>query len=84
LSCLTPPLMASVTKVVRAASTYDFHALRTTFVTLAINGGVSLDKVRALTGHKTVELVLRHYFKPKASELAAELVRALPGVLTGG
>jgi len=69
---------------VRAASTYDFHALRTTFVTLAINGGVSLDKVRALTGHKTVELVLRHYFKPKASELAAELVRALPGVLTGG
>jgi integrase len=68
---------------VRAASTYDFHALRTSFVTLAISGGVSLDKVRALTGHKTVDLVLRHYFKPKASELAADLARALPEVLTG-
>ena len=67
----------------RAASTYDFHALRTSFVTLAISGGVSLDKVRALTGHKTVDLVLRHYFKPKASELAADLARALPEVLTG-
>ncbi len=69
---------------VRAASTYDFHALRTSFVTLAISGGVSLDKVRALTGHKTVDLVLRHYFKPKASELAADLVRALPEELTCG
>jgi integrase len=67
---------------VRAASKYDFHALRTSFVTLAINGGISIDKLRALTGHKTVDIVLKHYFKPKGTDVADDLEKALPNILT--
>ena len=67
---------------VKEASRYDFHCLRTTFVTLAISAGMSVDKLRALTGHATVDLVMRHYFKPKGTDFAEELKKALPAVLT--
>jgi len=66
----------------RAASVRDFHSLRTTFVTLAISAGVSVDKLRALTGHATVDLVMRHYFRPKGTDFAEELEKALPDILT--
>jgi len=66
----------------RAASLYDFHALRTTFVTQALLAGMSIDKLKALTGHTTVDLVLRHYFKPKGTDVARDLEAALPAVLT--
>ncbi len=68
----------------RSASLYDFHALRTTFVTQAILGGMSIDKLKALTGHTTVDIVLRHYFKPRGTDVAKELEAALPASLTGG
>lgn len=67
----------------KAASKYDFHGLRTTFVTLALNAGVGVDKLKALTGHHTVETVMRHYFKPRGTDARAELEAALPDVLTG-
>ena len=67
----------------KAASKYDFHALRTTFVTLALNAGISVDKLKALTGHSTVEVVLRHYFKPRGTDVQKELEAALPRSLTG-
>ena len=66
----------------RAASVRDFHALRTTFVTLAISNGIPADILRALTGHATVDLVIKHYFKPKGTDFADMLKKALPGVLT--
>jgi len=65
-----------------SASRYDFHCLRTTFVTLAISAGMSADKLRALTGHSTVDVVLRHYFKPRGVDFADELKNALPESLT--
>ncbi len=65
------------------ASVRDFHSLRTTFVTLAINGGIPIDKLRVLTGHRTVDMVLRHYYKPRGSDLAADLAKALPSVIVG-
>lgn len=67
----------------RSASLYDFHALRTTFVTIAISNGFSIDKLRALTGHATVEIVLKHYFKPKGTDFSNELEKAMPESLTG-
>lgn len=67
----------------RAASLYDFHCLRTTFVTQAISSGMSIDKLKALTGHTTVELVLRHYFKPKGTDVAGELEAGMAPALTG-
>jgi len=67
----------------KAASKYDFHGLRTTFVTLALNAGIGVDKLKALTGHNTVEVVLKHYFKPKGTDMAGELEAAFPASLTG-
>lgn len=66
----------------KAASKYDFHGLRTTFVTLALNAGVGVDKLKALTGHHTVETVMRHYFKPRGTDARNELRAALPASLT--
>jgi hypothetical protein len=67
----------------KSASRYDFHALRTTFVTLALNAGISVEKLKALTGHSLVETVMRHYYKPRGTDSRAELEAALPDVLTG-
>ncbi len=40
--------------------------------------------VRRVTGHATVDVVLRHYFRPGREEFKAALAGALPDVLTGG
>ena len=68
----------------RAASVRDWHALRTTWVTLALaSGRVSVETVKVVTGHGTVETVLKHYFKPGREHFKRVLHEALPDVLTG-
>ena len=67
----------------RAASVRDWHALRATFVTLALAAGVPVELVRRVTGHATVEVVLKHYFRPDREQFKAALVGAMPKVLTG-
>jgi integrase len=79
---------ARLTRVVRAkgqraASVYDFHALRTTFVTVALSSGTPMELVRRVTGHKTVEIVLGNYFRPGREAFKAALSNTLPDVLTG-
>ena len=68
----------------RRASVLDWHALRVTWVTLALSAGVPMEVARLVTGHKTVEVVLKHYFKPGREHLRAVLGDKLPDVLTGG
>lgn len=68
----------------RAASVRDWHALRATWVTLALSAGVPVELVRRVTGHATVEIVLKHYFRPDREQFRAALTGALPGILTGG
>jgi integrase len=68
----------------RAASVRDWHALRTTWVTLALTAGVPMELVRRVTGHATVEVVMKHYFRPDREQFKAALMGALPAVLTGG
>ena len=68
---------------IRAASVLDWHALRVTWVTLALSAGVPMELVKLVTGHKTVEVVLRHYFKPGREQLRLALQDKLPMVLTG-
>jgi integrase len=77
-----------VTQVTRehgqlAASLRDWHALRTTFVTLALSAGVPMELVRRVTGHATVEVVLKHYFRPDRDQFKAALSGVMPKVLTG-
>ncbi|MDD5707071.1 MAG: site-specific integrase [Kiritimatiellae bacterium] len=67
----------------RAASVRDWHALRTTFVTLALSAGVPMELVRKVTGHRTVEIVMANYFRPGREILRSALAGALPSVLTG-
>jgi len=69
----------------RDASKYDFHALRTTFVTLALSGAnpMPVEKVIALTGHRVVETVMKHYFKPRGTDYRSELEAAMPNALSG-
>ncbi len=71
------------TKGQRAASVRDWHALRATWVTLALSAGVPVELVRRVTGHATVEVVLKHYFRPDREQFKAALTGALPEVLTG-
>ena len=67
-----------------SASVRDWHALRTTFVTLALSAGVPVELVQRVTGHKTVAVVMEHYFRPDREQFRAALTNAMPGILTGG
>ena len=66
----------------RRASLRDFHSFRVTWVTLALAAGVPLELVQRVTGHKTVEIVQKHYFRPgredfrRAIEREARVVQA--------
>jgi hypothetical protein len=80
--------IARITRVTRehgqrAASVRDWHALRSTFVTLALAAGVPVELVRRVTGHATVETVLKHYFRPDREQFKQALAGAMPGILTG-
>ncbi len=66
------------------ATIKGFHSLRTTWITMALSAGVPMELVRRVTGHSTVEVVLKHYFRPGREAFRAALGTALPKVLTGG
>jgi len=68
-------------KGLRAASIRDFHSFRVSWVTLALTSGVDLELVRMVTGHKTVEIVLKHYFQPGRDYIKQNLQSKMPGLL---
>ncbi len=51
---------------------------------MALSAGVPMELVRRVTGHSTVEVVLKHYFRPGREAFRASLGKALPKLLTGG
>ncbi len=65
----------------RRASQLDFHSFRVTWVTLMLTAGLPMELVQAVTGHKTVEIVLKHYFKPKRANLRAQVKKMMPALL---
>ncbi len=68
----------------KLANIKGFHSLRTTWITMALTAGVPMELVRRVTGHSTVNVVLKHYFRPKREEFREALESALPQALTGG
>jgi len=66
----------------RRASVRDFHSFRVTWVTLALTAGVPLELVQKVTGHKTTEIVLKHYFQPGREAFRKALNAAMPEFLT--
>jgi integrase len=67
----------------RMASVKDFHSLRTTWITMALIAGVPMELVRRVTGHSTVNIVLKHYFHPGREDFREALETALPEMMTG-
>lgn len=68
----------------RRASIRDFHSFRVTWVTLALTAGVPLELVQKVTGHKTTDIVLKHYFQPGREAFRQALQTAMPKLLTNG
>ena len=68
----------------RRASVRDFHSFRVTWVTLALTAGVPLELVQKVTGHKTTDIVLKHYFQPGREAFREALNKAMPALLTNG
>lgn len=65
----------------RRASLHDFHSFRVTWITLALAAGVPLELVQRVTGHRTVAVVLKHYFRPGREDFRQHLLRAMPEIL---
>ena len=65
------------------SSLFDFHALRTTWITEALSHGVPIETVKLISGHKTVEVVTEHYFHPNQEHVRNALQAALPESITG-
>ncbi len=68
----------------RRASVRDFHSFRVTWVTLALTAGVPLELVQKVTGHKTTDIVLKHYFQPGREAFRLALNAAMPKLLMNG
>ena len=68
----------------RRASIRDFYSFRVTWVTLALTAGVPLELVQKVTGHKTAEIVLKHYFQPGREAFRQASQMAMPKLLTNG
>ena len=68
----------------RRASVRDFHSFRVTWITLALAAGVPLELVQRVTGHRTVEVVMKHYFRPGREDFRQAIMRAMPKMLGDG
>ncbi|MCU0772318.1 MAG: hypothetical protein MUE94_11210 [Verrucomicrobia bacterium] len=68
----------------RSASIHDFHSFRVTWITLALAAGVPLELVQRVTGHRTVEVVMKHYFRPGREDFRQAILRAMPKMLGEG
>lgn len=61
----------------RRASVRDFHSFRVTWVTLALTANIPLEIVQKVTGHKTADIVLKHYFQPGREDYRNAIQSAL-------
>jgi integrase len=67
----------------RRASLRDFHSFRVTWVTIALTAGVPMEVVKKVTGHRTADIVMKHYFQPSREEFRRTLAVKLPPLLGG-
>lgn len=61
----------------------SFHGLRSTWMTMALNGGVSLEDVKKICGNVDAETILKHYFTSDGDRVRAKLKMTMPAVLGG-
>jgi integrase len=77
-------LQADRPKGLRRASIRDFHSFRVTWITIALAAGVPLELVQRVTGHRTVEVVMKHYFRPGREDFRQVILKAMPKMLADG
>jgi hypothetical protein len=61
-----------------------FQAFRVTYVTRALLRGVNEEVLRKATGHRTVDIVRRHYFQPAKEVMRSELDKGRPNSTSNG
>lgn len=49
-----------------------------------LTAGVPLELVQRVTGHRTVEVVMKHYFRPGREDFRAAIFKAMPKMLADG
>ena len=67
----------------RRSSVRDFHSFRVTWITIALAAGVPMELVTRVTGHQTVNVVLKHYFRPGREDFRQAIEGAMPKLLSG-
>lgn len=67
----------------RRPSLKGWHSFRTTWTTLALAAGVPLEIVARVTGHRTVEIVSKNYFRPGREQFRKALSENMPRALVG-
>ncbi len=60
-----------------------WHSFRTTFCTLALANGVPMDLLRKITGHRTAEIVLKHYDRRGRDAMRRAIGDAMPKAIAG-
>lgn len=67
-----------------SGSTRGWHSFRTTFITLALSAGMPEELVRRVTGHATVDVVRKHYFRPGREQFRKAMQKAMPKLFLDG
>ena len=60
-----------------------WHSFRTTFCTLALANGVPMEILRKITGHRTAEIVLKHYDRRGREAMRKAFGSAMPKAIAG-
>lgn len=68
----------------RAASIYGWHSLRHTFVVLALDAGVPVEKVRQIVGHGEAETTINNYYNPTKAHEAERVRQQMRGTVLEG
>ena len=67
----------------RRGSLCGWHSFRTTFCTLALANGVPMDILRKITGHRTADIVLKHYDRRGRDAMRKAIGSAMPKAIAG-
>jgi hypothetical protein len=67
----------------RRGSLCGWHSFRTTFCTLALANGVPMDILRKITGHRTADIVLKHYDRRGRDAMKKAIGDAMPKAIAG-
>jgi len=64
----------------RRASVYDFAALRTTWITLAVMSGIPLAVICLVSGHTSEKMIMQNYLKPDTKALRDSFGKKMVGL----